>query len=156
MPKVSVGLTSQAGYGVAVTAFALALAQYLAGDHNVEDTQGLVLAGAGLVVFLVTTIGRYWQALVIAKHQPVPVVVADHGLDEPYVEAAEIPMFPTPGDADSPWTVGNPWPAAADSARAASTSVIPAQTEGEADDDEDPDYVADVTDVHGANDRPGA
>ena len=64
---ISHGSASIAGYGTAVSAFAVALLAYLTGDKSAQNTNSLVIAGIGMVALGVTQIGRYVQANTVLK-----------------------------------------------------------------------------------------
>lgn len=73
--NVPVGPTTVAGWGVTFTAFVTALVMYLTGHGGGTQELGIICAsGAGLVVFLVTQIGRYVQAHAQVKPRPTPTV----------------------------------------------------------------------------------
>lgn len=67
MPTVPVGLTTKAGYSVALTALVTAVIAYVTGDHSAENTAALAAAIIGGVSYAITQIGRYAQATALAK-----------------------------------------------------------------------------------------
>lgn len=71
--KVSVGPTTVAGWSTSTALFFLAALAFLKGDRS-EQTLGTIAAGgAAVAIFVVTQIGRYWQAKELAKFPAVAV-----------------------------------------------------------------------------------
>ncbi|HMS60635.1 MAG TPA: hypothetical protein PKD63_00025 [Solirubrobacteraceae bacterium] len=68
--KVSVGLATVTGYSVSTVAFVAAVLAYLGGDHS-DQTVAIIGCGVvGALAFVVTNIGRYWQAKVAIQNPP--------------------------------------------------------------------------------------
>lgn len=68
--KVSVGLATVTGYSVSTVAFVAAVLAYLGGDHS-DQTVAIIGCGiVGALAFVVTNVGRYWQAKVAIQNPP--------------------------------------------------------------------------------------
>lgn len=68
--KVSVGVTSAAGYGVTVAAVVAAALDYIGGDHSQPTKTTLYLGIVAGVSFVTTQVGRYVQAHAQAQVAP--------------------------------------------------------------------------------------
>ena len=68
--KVSVGLATVTGYSVSTVAFVASVLAYLGGDHS-DQTVAIIGCGVvGALAFVVTNVGRYWQAKVAIQNPP--------------------------------------------------------------------------------------
>lgn len=65
--NVSIGSTTLAGWGTALTAFVAAGITYLTGDHSAQSVTAVELAGIGVLSGVITQIARYFQA-----HKMIP------------------------------------------------------------------------------------
>lgn len=65
--NVSIGTTTLAGWGTALTAFVAAGITYLTGDHSAQSVTAVELAGVGVLSGVITQIARYFQA-----HKMIP------------------------------------------------------------------------------------
>lgn len=68
--NVAVGLSTKTGYGVSLTAYALAIVAFLQGDRS-DQTTGVIVAGTiGTLSLLITQAGRYLQAHAATRARP--------------------------------------------------------------------------------------
>lgn len=68
--KVSVGVTSAAGYGVTLAAVVAAALDYIGGDHSQPTKTTLALGIVAGVSFVTTQVGRYLQAHALVRVAP--------------------------------------------------------------------------------------
>ena len=111
--KVSVGLATVTGYSVSTVAFVAAVLAYLGGDHS-DQTVAIIGCGiVGALAFVVTNIGRYWQAKVAIQNPPAAApgatalpVVSAVSTGTAGVSGSNVTYLP-PADPDGP---GDPLP----------------------------------------------
>lgn len=111
--KVSVGLATVTGYSVSTVAFVASVLAYLGGDHS-DQTVAIIGCGVvGALAFVVTNVGRYWQAKVAIQNPPAAApgatalpVVSAVSTGTAGVSGSNVTYLP-PGDPDGP---GDPLP----------------------------------------------
>ena len=113
--KVSVGLATVTGYSVSTVAFVAAVLAYLGGDHS-DQTVAIIGCGiVGALAFVVTNVGRYWQAKVAIQNPPaaapgataLPVYTYSGEPTTASGSAGANVTYVPPGDPDGP---GDPLP----------------------------------------------
>lgn len=75
--NVSIGSTTLAGWGTALTAFVAAGITYLTGDHSAQSVTAVELAGIGVLTGSITQIARYFQAHKMIPEQKIAETIGN-------------------------------------------------------------------------------